>query len=644
MSRDLIDPYRAWLGLVTRPRHFYDLLGVAEMVHDDELIRMAAARRLSQLQSVPVEQRTAAWTDLVGKVKAARACLLDPVQKNRYDERLRSKSASPSLAAPLPPPSVADAGTAATSPLTSNTSVVDDPMAPVTIPGLSPPEEMRTVVAATPNSSPVIPTIVIGPSTKSPVDRQIGEKLRSATLSSEGDEKPVAISLTSTPVAKSSPKPVARASKPRAARTGRRLSANAVVILGVISFVLLVGAFVWIVQVWIRPSQRAFQAEMAAQPSSARDLPLPSDERDNRPEDEADWNTEQNVAAEQADDEELGREEVAVEDDVNTPPQRERARGEAADGAMIADEEESKPAADEDPAKNNDNSMPNGVTVPGEMSENAANNDGMPMTPVVPADQKTAMSSAPMPMPSDQSMDTMSETPANSPNDSPNDATMSSSGATSSANADNATQPLTPPRELSDKERRQILAALKLAKRSIKELRMDVAEQQLEKAETLADGSTMAPMVERLSKIQEYNRQFWEAVEQALEGLAGQEIEVDGELMMVVEVDADRLTVHRQGRNQRIARRRLPPRLALAIADRRLAPDDLVSHQIRGSFLAIHATNRQLAIDAWEKAESMGADVQQLVQSLDDRYDPPSTKGRSANKKDEMSEADAATP
>ncbi len=643
MSRDLIDPYRAWLGLVTRPRHFYDLLGVAEMVHDDELIRMAAARRLSQLQAVPAEQRTAAWTDLVGKVKAARACLLDPAQKNRYDERLRSKSASPPMTAPAPPPSVAVAE-AATSSFTSNASVVDDPMAPVTIPGLSPPEEMRAVVAAAPNSAPVIPTIVIGPAAKSPVDREIGEKLRSASLPTAGDAKPVAISLTPTPGAGATPKPAGRATKSRVARSGRRLSANAVVILGVVSFVLLVGAFVWIVQVWIRPSQRAFQAEMAAQPSSARDLPLPSDARENAPEDEAERNAEEVAAADQAADGNPEREEVKDEEDADAPLERERIPSEAADGSMIADEEASKPVADEDAVKNDENSMPDGVPVPGGMSESAANDDGMPMTPATPADQKTAMSSAPMPMPSDQSMDTMSDTPADNSNGSPTDATMSSSDATASADTDTATQPLTPLRELSDKERRPILAALKLAKRSIKELRMDDAEQQLEKAETLADGSTMAPMVERLSKIQEYNRQFWEAVEQGLEGLAGQEIEVDGELMMVVDVDSDRLTVHRQGRNQRIARRRLPPRLALAIADRRLAPDDLVSHQIRGSFLAIHATNRQLAIDAWKKAESMGADVQQLVQSLDDRYDPPSMKGRSANKKDEMSEADAATP
>lgn len=671
MSREIIDPYRAWLGLVTRPRHFYDLLGVAEMVQDQELIRMAAARRMGQLQAVPEPQRTAAWNDLVGKVKAARACLLDPVQKKRYDERLRNKQPAASddateRSTQVVPTIVlatsSDRAQAASSP-TSNVTVAStgapviaidlkrnalqrsvelpradegDPMAPVTIPGLSdlPPAKAQTPIAPQ--------TISMAPAANS-------------VNPSADPSKPLAIALTPSSVRAAAGKSTSaktaagRSAKPRAAgRSAKSLSTNAVFLLGIISFTLLIGAFVWIVQVWIRPSQRAIQAEMAAQPSSPRDLPLPVNAASDESVSQDDTSS-ANDDSEQARPEDANDSaEPATED--NPSVMNEAAR-EPLDDEPAIGESDDRPNLEDVPILEDVPMVNMGVQPESEgMDGKPSSDDAMPNAIASSSDGKTAMSSSPMPMtmPADETMDSRASSP-----ETPSPAADSSvrtvvemeseqEASASSAMAREATEKSA--REPSDKQRRQTLAALKLAKRAIKDLRMDVAEEQLEKAATLADGSTLVPLVERLDAISELNRKFWEAVDQGLEGLAGEEIEVDGEPVMVVEVDSERLVIHRQGRNQRIARRRMPPRLALAVADRRLVTEDPVSHQIRGAFLAIHAADSQLARDAWKKAESLGADVQQLVESLDDRYDPPSTKGRSAKKPDSMSKADAARP
>lgn len=175
---ETFNPFHEWLGLsaqVTAP-NYYELLGLEESEPDTQKIATAADRAMSQVRSCKPGPQAAAWAQLLDQISAAKGCLTDPTQKQRYDEQLRAggnaapasiSPATTALADPnmLPPGSTPAqvAPAALTQPAAPLAAL--DPMAPVAnVPAsamapLAQPAPAPTIPQATPvlAQAPTVP-------------------------------------------------------------------------------------------------------------------------------------------------------------------------------------------------------------------------------------------------------------------------------------------------------------------------------------------------------------------------------------------------------------------------------------------------------------------------------------------------------
>jgi hypothetical protein len=87
---DEFNPYAEWLGLDSRQSQptYYQLLGIAPDVLDDQRIRSAAARAMSQVRHHRPGARAQQWARLLDEIAEARRCLTDPHDRADYDRRL----------------------------------------------------------------------------------------------------------------------------------------------------------------------------------------------------------------------------------------------------------------------------------------------------------------------------------------------------------------------------------------------------------------------------------------------------------------------------------------------------------------------------------------------------------------------------
>jgi hypothetical protein len=104
MSKDF-DPYYKWLGipLKDRPPNHYRLLAIELFEADTDVISDAAEQRMAHVRSYQLGQYMALSQRILNELAAARACLLDPQTKAKYDRALRAKLAPPTPAAATPP-------------------------------------------------------------------------------------------------------------------------------------------------------------------------------------------------------------------------------------------------------------------------------------------------------------------------------------------------------------------------------------------------------------------------------------------------------------------------------------------------------------------------------------------------------------
>src|SRR4029079_17795349 len=125
------DPYHVWLGIPPeeQPPNHYRLLGLRPFETNADVISNALDQRRVFLRSVQGGKRAAQSQQLLNEVSAAGVALLDAAKKGRYDEELR-KRLSPRPAAVTNP---AAAG-------------LPDPMAPLSISDLLPPQRAATPV------------------------------------------------------------------------------------------------------------------------------------------------------------------------------------------------------------------------------------------------------------------------------------------------------------------------------------------------------------------------------------------------------------------------------------------------------------------------------------------------------------------
>jgi pSer/pThr/pTyr-binding forkhead associated (FHA) protein len=89
------DPYKDWLGipLAERPPHHYRLLGIPTFEEDARVIDLGASRQSEKLRQAAAGGDPALVQKLLLEISKAKACLLNPARKQRYDIVLRAKRA-----------------------------------------------------------------------------------------------------------------------------------------------------------------------------------------------------------------------------------------------------------------------------------------------------------------------------------------------------------------------------------------------------------------------------------------------------------------------------------------------------------------------------------------------------------------------
>ena len=105
---DQFDPYHRWLGIPPKhqPPDHYRLLGLERFEDDPEVIVDAAERQMTHVRRYALGPHQMLSQQILNELAAAQSCLLDSVEKARYDADLRQRQTAATLpAAPLPPAS-----------------------------------------------------------------------------------------------------------------------------------------------------------------------------------------------------------------------------------------------------------------------------------------------------------------------------------------------------------------------------------------------------------------------------------------------------------------------------------------------------------------------------------------------------------
>ena len=89
------DPYKDLLGIppAERPPHHYRLLGIPTFEEDARVIDLGASRQSEKLRQAAAGCDPAQVQKLLLEISKAKACLLNPARKMRYDMVLRAKRA-----------------------------------------------------------------------------------------------------------------------------------------------------------------------------------------------------------------------------------------------------------------------------------------------------------------------------------------------------------------------------------------------------------------------------------------------------------------------------------------------------------------------------------------------------------------------
>jgi hypothetical protein len=171
-----------------------------------------------------------------------------------------------------------------------------------------------------------------------------------------------------------------------------------------------------------------------------------------------------------------------------------------------------------------------------------------------------------------------------------------------------------------------LVQALEKAKEAVGKQDFTMADEQLKRAESLADSPKHRAAVARLVEIAGYVKQFREAVAAAVQSMqAAETFKVSsGTEVAFVEGFPDMVTLRVLGRNSTYPFRDLPPALALAIAERKLPARNATSAVVKGAYLAIHKQRDNRAEEKakafWEEAEMGGVKTAHLMPFFSDHY------------------------
>ena len=98
------DPYYIWLGIPRneQPPNYYRLLGIRALEDNVDVINNAAEQRIRHVRTFQSGDNGHLSQELVNKLSQAKLCLLDRVQKRKYDEGLFFSMLAPEDLVPSP--------------------------------------------------------------------------------------------------------------------------------------------------------------------------------------------------------------------------------------------------------------------------------------------------------------------------------------------------------------------------------------------------------------------------------------------------------------------------------------------------------------------------------------------------------------
>jgi len=189
-----------------------------------------------------------------------------------------------------------------------------------------------------------------------------------------------------------------------------------------------------------------------------------------------------------------------------------------------------------------------------------------------------------------------------------------------------AAPPSAPMPMITPDEVQALIKALDAAKTALAEQNFKKADLELTKAESLAKLPKHKEAVARLKEVGGYVNQFRQAVAGAVKEMqAGESFKVGTSTHVAfVEGSSDKVTLRLPGMNKTYAFNDMPPGLAVAIAEFKLAASDPMSRVVKGAYLLVHkradSETQAKAKSLWQEAQLMGANILHLMPFLNDNY------------------------
>ena len=168
--------------------------------------------------------------------------------------------------------------------------------------------------------------------------------------------------------------------------------------------------------------------------------------------------------------------------------------------------------------------------------------------------------------------------------------------------------------------------AMTKAKEAIEKADFSAFHKYMEIALPLSSNDEMVSKQARLDQLGQLYEIFISSIREAKTKLKGAETISVGKLQVnIVEIKEDQLIVRIQGKNERFTWDRLPPGIAMALADLTLSDQEPTDIAARAVYCSLSPTRNQLFAkrikDWFEKSVGKGTIRQDLVQALTDTYE-----------------------
>ena len=170
------------------------------------------------------------------------------------------------------------------------------------------------------------------------------------------------------------------------------------------------------------------------------------------------------------------------------------------------------------------------------------------------------------------------------------------------------------------------IAAMVKAKEAITKADFATFHKQIEAALPLSTNDEMTSKHARLDQLGQLYEIFIKSIHEAKSKMRGAEtLSVGKTLINIVEIKDDELIVRMQGKNQRFAWDRLPPGIAIALADLTLSEQEPTDIAARAVYFSLSPARNDLFAkkvkDWFEKSVGKESIRKDLVQALTDTYE-----------------------